>query len=143
VIRPRLLLLLLAVVVLTACGRDTANDPLPPPWPEENAPERLRLLADDLQLYLAETGKMPTTLTVMDDVHLSAGGPYAKARFAYHASGIAFLRDGWRLVAVDDRRNAPGKIWCVVRPPVRVANAPRFRVVLITLAELRETAEEK
>ena len=140
VLRPQLVLLFLITLLLTACGgRDTAQDPLPPPWPETGAPERLRVLAEDLQTYLAETGKMPTTLALMDEVHLSVGGPYQQVRYAYHPAGIAFLRDGWRLIIADDRRAEPGKIWCLVRPPVRVANAPRFRVVLVTVAELRET----
>ena len=131
--------LLVTALLLAGCGRDTANDPLPPPWPEADAPERLRTLAYDLQVYQAETGRLPTTLTTMDTMHLSTGGPYTDRRFAYHSAGIAVLRDGWRLVAVDDRRAEPGRVWCIVRPPVRVANAPRLRVVLISVAELRET----
>ncbi len=129
-------------LILAACsgGRDPSQDPVPPPWPEAGAPQRLKVLAEDLQTYLAETGKLPATLTVMDEVHLSTGGPYAGIDYVYHPAGIAFLRDGWRLLAVDDRRAEAGKVWCLVRPAVRVASAPRFRVVLVTLAELRESA---
>ncbi len=131
-----------AFLVLAACssGRDQNQDPVPPPWPEAGAPQRLKVLAEDLQTYLSETGKLPTNLTVMDEVHLSAGGPYTGIDYVYHPAGIAFLRDGWRLIAVDDRRAEAGKVWCLVRPAVRVASAPRFRVVLVTLAELRESA---
>lgn len=133
-------ILLLGALVGCSGGRDQSKDPIPPPWPEAGAPERLTNLAGDLQGYMAETGRLPTTLTTMDEVHLASGGPYDKSRFVYHPAGIAFLRDGWRLIAIDDRRVEPGKVWCIVRPAVRVLSAPRFRVVLITVAELRESA---
>ena len=139
-IRPFLCLLAILLVVGCSSGRDTNKDPIPPPWPEAGAPERLMILAEDLQVYLAETGRLPSKLTIMDDVHLAVGGPYDQTRFNYHPAGLAFLRDGWRLIAIDDRRAEPGKVWCLVRPAVRVMSAPRFRVVLISVAELRESA---
>jgi hypothetical protein len=131
---------LLTLVACSSSRPDLSKDPIPPPWPEAGAPQRLLILAEDLQTYLAETGRLPTTLTVMDDVHLAKGGPYADLGYVYHPAGIAFLRDGWRLIAVDDRRAEAGKVWCVVRPAVRVASSPRFRIVLVTVAELRESA---
>ena len=134
------LLLLLTFLALAACAdRDAANAPLASPWSEDGAPARLQHLAHDLEIYLGETGRMPATLATMDALHLSTGGPYTTNRYAYHGAGIALLRDGWRVVAIDDRRAEPGRVWCVIRPAVRVARAPRFRVVLVTIAELRET----
>lgn len=136
------LLIALSVLILTGCKDERAQsqDPLAPPWPEENAPARLRTLADDLQAFQTATGHLPKILADLDHSGLATGGPYSTLNYAYHPSGIGILRDGWRLVAADDRKCEEHKIWCVVRPPVRIRNLPAFRVTLIPMIELREAA---
>jgi hypothetical protein len=79
-------------------------------------------------------------MSQLDRSGLITGGPYADKGYAYHPSGIGVLRDGWRVVAADDRVREVDRVWCVVRPPVRVTGTPGLRVVLVPMPELRQAA---
>ena len=133
---------LLLVIVLGGCGdgRDTASDRGQPPWPEEGAPDALRALADDLLAYQRVNRRMPIDLASLDTAGLSTRGPYATKNYAYHASGIGILRDGWRVVVADDRVRDQDRVWCVLRPPVRINGTPGLRVALVPISELRQAA---
>ena len=140
---PGLLLFLLAAMVLvTGCGDERAGkeDPQKPPWPEMGAPDALHALAEDLLAYQGALGRLPNDLPLLDRSGLISGGPYANKGYAYHPTGIGVLRDGWRVMVADEKLRQPDRLWCVVRPPVRVSGRPGLRVVQIPLDELRAAA---
>lgn len=131
----------LMVLALTGCGdTHTRKEAQPPPWPEQGAPDALHSLSEDLLAYQATLGRMPKDMAQLDRSGLNTGGPYATKGYAYHPSGIGVLRDGWRVVAADDRIREQDRVWCVVRPPVRVTGTPGLRVVLVPMPELRQAA---
>lgn len=141
----RLVLIALAgacLMPLTGCITENARsgEAVVSPWPEEGAPDELRALAEDLAACQATAGRMPDSLTVLDRSGVATGGPYASHGYAYHPAGIGILHDGWRVVAADDRIRSAKRVWCVVRPPVRVSGSPVMRVVLVPMIELREAA---
>lgn len=131
-----------AVLLLVGCAeeREAAKGPLDPPWSEKDAPDILHALAEDLSAFQGTTGRMPDSLALLDQSGFASGGPYATHAFAYHPSGIGVLRDGWRVVVADDRVRSEHQVWCVVRPPVRLSNAPLFRVVQVPMVEMRSAA---
>lgn len=133
---------LLLSILLGGCGdeRDVTLDRAQSPWPEEGAPDALRALADDLLAYQRVNRRMPIDLANLDTAGLSTRGPYATKGYAYHASGIGVLRDGWRVVAADDRVREQDRVWCVLRPPVRINGTPGLRVALVPMSELRQAA---
>jgi len=138
-------LTVLALVLLLAAGcidesRQRTGATLPSPWPEAGAPVELLALSDDLGACQAATGKLPLQLAQLDGSGVATGGPYAAATYAYHPTGIGVLRDGWRVLAADDRVRTAEQVWCIVRPPVRVNGTPALRVVLVPVIELREAA---
>lgn len=137
------LLLVLCCFFIGGCGDDRSvkKDQQKPPWPEENAPDELQSLADDLLAYQASSGgRLPKDLGILDRSGLVTGGPYAKRAYAYHPTGIGVLRDGWRVLVADDRKRQPDRLWCVVRPPVRIIGLPPLRVVSVPLDELDSAA---
>lgn len=139
----RFALIVLFALCTAGCvteGRAQRPTVLPEEWSEADAPDALRLLADDLGACQAATGRLPATLAQLDRSGLASGGPYAALAYAYHPSGIGVLRDGWRVLAADDRVRAPDQVWCVLRAPVRLSGAPALRVVRIPVIELREAA---
>jgi len=125
-----------------SCGdqRSTKKDVQVPPWPEINAPDEMMSLAEDLLAYQASLGRLPNDLKILDRSGLVTGGPYAAKSYVYHPAGIGVLRDGWRVMAADDRVRNPDRLWCVVRPPVRVSGSPPLRVVNIPMDELNSAA---
>jgi hypothetical protein len=143
--RPRpvaLALLMLAAVLGGGCGdaRSERKDPQQPPWPEAGAPDELHALAEDLLAYQGTLGRLPNDLALLDRSGLINGGPYAGKGYAYHSTGIGVLKDGWRVMVADDRLRQPDRLWCVVRPPVRVSGLPGLRVVHVPMDELRLAA---
>ena len=77
------------------------------PWNTRQAPDAMAALADDLGAYLAARNRLPTDLGELDRSGLGSGGHAAHA-YAYHPAGLGILREGWRVVAVDDRRREEG-----------------------------------
>ncbi len=140
-IQPAWLLLILAVM-LVGCGDDrrSKEDPQHPPWPEDGAPESLHILVDDLLAYQGALGRLPNDLAMLDRSGLISGGPYATKKYAYHPAGIGVLKDGWRVVVADDQLRQADRLWCIVRPPVRVSGLPGLRVVQVPIDELRLAA---
>lgn len=134
--------LCLMAVMFTGCGdeRTAQEDPQKPPWPEQGAPDALHALAEDLLAYQGALGRLPNDLALLDRSGLISGGPYAMKGYAYHPTGIGVLKDGWRVMVADDRLRQPDRLWCIVRPPVRVSGRPGLRVVQIPLDELRISA---
>lgn len=139
---PALFLGLLLCLLLVGCGeqRMTKEDSQKPPWPEEGAPDALHALAEDLLAYQAALKRMPNDLVLLDRSGLISGGPYADKGYAYHPTGIGVLKDGWRVMVADSTLRQPDRLWCVVRPPVRVAGLPGLRVVHVPMDELRAAA---
>ena len=135
-------LLCLVALLSIGCGdqRTTKEDPQKPPWPEAGAPDALHALAEDLLAYQGTLGRLPNDLALLDRSGLISGGPYAKKGYAYHPTGIGVLKDGWRVMLADDHLRQPDRLWCIVRPPVRVSGRPGLRVVQIPLDELRASA---
>lgn len=132
---------LVAVLLFAGCGEErTEKGPMDPPWSEKGAPDVLHALAEDLAAYQSATSRMPDSLALLDQSGLATGGPYARNAFAFHPAGIGVLREGWRVVVADDRVRTENKVWCVVRPPVRMSNGPTLRVVAVPMAELRAAA---
>ncbi len=134
------MLLLVAMGFLSACSSSAVrqDDPLAPPWTEQGAPARLTRLVEDLSAFQQATNRMPRDLAELTRSGLgnqADGKPMPN--FAYHPANLAVLRDGWRVVAVDDRRDEDSRAWCVVRAPVRLGGEPLLRVVLVPLGELR------
>jgi hypothetical protein len=125
-----------------SCGdqRSTKKDVQIPPWPELDAPNDLLSMAEDLLAYQSSMGRMPNDLNILDRSGLSTAGPYAAKAYVYHPAGIGVLRDGWRVMAADDRIRNPDRLWCVVRPPVRVIGLPPLRVVNVPIDELSAAA---
>ncbi|MCK6491378.1 MAG: hypothetical protein L6R48_24270 [Planctomycetes bacterium] len=143
VIRPLLMAAAAAgALLLAACGEDARKDraALACPWPTHDAPPALAALADDLAAYQSALGHPPADLSQLDRSGLVTAGPHAGFAYAYHPAGIGMLRDGWRVVAVDDRRREQARFWCVLRPPVRVSGSPALVAALVSKAELREAA---
>lgn len=136
------LLGLIALLALAGCGdsRGARKEAQPPPWPEQGAPDALHSLSEDLLAYQATLGRLPKDMLQLDRSGLITGGPYATKGYVYHPSGIGVLRDGWRVVAADDRIREQDRVWCVVRPPVRISGTPGLRVVLVPMPELRQAA---
>ena len=129
-------------VWFTGCGnqRVAIEDPQKPPWPEQGAPDVLQALAEDLLAYQAALGRLPNDLPLLDRSGLISRGPYAAKGYAYHPAGIGVLKEGWRVLVADDQLRQPDRLWCIVRPPVRVSGRPGLRVVQIPLDELRASA---
>jgi hypothetical protein len=142
VIRPLLAAAAAGALLLAACGEDTRQSraTLACPWPTHEAPPALAALADDLAAYQAALGHPPADLAQLDRSGLVTAGPHAGLAYVYHPAGIGMLRDGWRVVAVDDRRREQARFWCVLRPPVRVSGSPALVAALVSKAELREAA---
>lgn len=135
--------LCLLIFFVLGCGDDRAakkEDPQRPPWPEEGAPAALHDLAEDMLAYQGTLGRLPNDLAMLDRSGLISGGPYAKIGYAYHPTGIGVLKDGWRVMVADDRLRQADRLWCIVRPPVRVTGFPGLRIVQIPLDELRAAA---
>jgi len=134
--------LMLVALLLGGCGDERAakEDPQKPLWPEAGAPDALHALAEDLLAYQGALGRLPNDLALLDRSGLISGGPYATTGYAYHPTGIGVLKDGWRVMVADDQLRQPDRLWCVVRPPVRVSGRPGLRVVQIPLDELRAAA---
>lgn len=138
----RLLAALLGLALLAGCvteGRER-HVAIPSPWPETDAPAAMAALAEDIAAFQATTGAMPDTLAAIDRLRISTRGPYAGLGYAYHPAGIGILREGWRVIAADDRVRTAGTVWCVVRPPVQVRNGAALRVVQVPMPELRDAA---
>jgi hypothetical protein len=136
-------LVVLLGFLLAGCGeqqRITKADTQKPPWPEEGAPDALHALAEDLLAYQAALKRMPNDLVVLDRSGLISGGPYADKGYAYHPTGIGVLKDGWRVMVADSQLRQPDRLWCVVRPPVRISGLPGLRVAQIPMDELRAAA---
>lgn len=132
--------------ILCACVTEgeTARKPkLEVPWPHDNPPADFESLADDLMAFQGATGSLPLDLRQLDRARLSAGGPYAGRAYAYHPSGIGILRDGWCVMAVNDRilPGEEGRLWAILRPPVRIQDMPTLQVAQVTLAELAQAGE--
>lgn len=140
--RFQTLLLLVIALVISGCGEDRTakEDPQKPPWPEAGAPDQLHALAEDLLAYQNALGRLPNDLAILDRSGLISGGPYASKGYAYHPTGIGVLKDGWRVMVADEQMRMPDRLWCVVRPPVRVNGRPGLRIVQIPLDELRAAA---
>jgi hypothetical protein len=140
--RFQTLLLLVMALFVSGCGdeRSAKSDPQKPPWPEQGAPDVLHALAEDLLAYQSALGRLPNDLAILDRSGLISGGPYSTKGFAYHPTGIGVLKDGWRVMVADDQMRMPDRLWCVVRPPVRVSGLPGLRIVQIPLDELRAAA---
>jgi hypothetical protein len=138
-----LLLLVCLGLLLTGCITDGESraKPAEVPWPEADAPAELHRLADDLGSYQAAVNRLPADLRALDGSGLTTGGPYAVHGYVYHPSGIGVLRDGWRVMLADDQVRIAGRVWCIVRPPVRVGGAPSLLVVSVPVIELRDAAE--
>jgi hypothetical protein len=136
------LLLVSALFLVTGCGneRSTREDPQKPPWPEQGAPDDMHALAEDLLAYQSALKRMPNDLAILDRSGLISGGPYATKGYVYHPTGIGVLKDGWRVIVADSALRQPDRLWCVVRPPVRVSGLPGMRVVQIPLDELHAAA---
>jgi hypothetical protein len=135
--------LFLLIFFMVGCGDDRGakkEDPQRPPWPEEGAPAALHDLAEDMLAYQGTLGRLPNDLAMLDRSGLVSGGPYAKIGYAYHVTGIGVLKDGWRVMVADDRLRQADRLWCIVRPPVRVSGLPGLRVVQIPMDELRAAA---
>ena len=135
--------LCLLIFFILGCGDDRATkkeDPQRPPWPEEGAPAALHDLAEDMLAYQGTLGRLPNDLAMLDRSGLISGGPYAKIGYAYHPTGIGVLKEGWRVMVADDRLRQADRLWCIVRPPVRVTGLPGLRIVQIPLDELRAAA---
>ncbi len=142
---PSLMMLgLTGIICLSflSCGdqRSTKKDVQIPPWPETDAPNDLLSMAEDLLAYQTSMGRMPNDLKILDRSGLSTAGPYGAKAYVYHPAGIGVLRDGWRVMAADDRIRNPDRLWCVVRPPVRVIGLPALRVVNVPIDELSAAA---
>jgi hypothetical protein len=137
-----LALVMFLALVFTGCGdnRVTKEDPQKPPWPEENAPDELHALAEDLLAYQGALKRLPNDLALLDRSGLISGGPYATRGYAYHPTGIGVLKEGWRVLVADSSLRQPDRLWCVVRPPVRITGRPGLRVVQIPMDELRAAA---
>lgn len=137
-----ILLALFVTFILGGCGddRDSSRIGSQAPWPEEGAPDALHTLADDLLAYQRVNRRMPVDLAMLDASGLATGGPYAKQGYAYHPTGIGILREGWRVVVADDRVRQAGKVWCVLRPPVRINGQAGLHVALVPVADLSEAA---
>lgn len=137
------LILSAIALLLSGCGDDRSvrkEDPQKPPWPEQGAPDALQALADDLLAYQHTFGRLPNDLGLLDRSGAISGGPYATKGYAYHPAGIGVLREGWRVMVADSAMRQPDRLWCVVRPPVRVNGLPGLRVVEVPLDELRAAA---
>lgn len=135
--------LFLLTFFMVSCGDDRGakkEDPQRPPWPEEGAPAALSDLAEDMLAYQGTLGRLPNDLAMLDRSGLISGGPYAKIGYAYHPTGIGVLKEGWRVMVADDRLRQADRLWCIVRPPVRVSGLPGLRVVQIPMDELRAAA---
>ena len=135
--------LFLLIFFMVGCGDDRGakkEDPQRPPWPEKGAPAALSDLAEDLLAYQGTLSRLPNDLAMLDRSGLTSGGPYAKIGYAYHPTGIGVLKEGWRVMVADDRLRQADRLWCIVRPPVRVSGLPGLRVVQIPLDELRAAA---
>jgi hypothetical protein len=135
-------LLLAWCLLLIGCGEDRAvkEDPQKPPWPEMGAPDDLHALSEDLLAYQNALKRLPNDLALLDRSGLISGGPYATKGYAYHPTGIGVLRDGWRVMVADNHFRQVDRLWCIVRPPVRVSGRPGLRIVQIPLDELRAAA---
>ncbi len=135
-------LVLLITLLSTGCGeqRTTREDPQKPPWPEQGAPDELHALADDLLAYQNALKRLPNDLALLDRSGLISGGPYGDKGYAYHPTGIGVLKEGWRVLVADSKLRQPDRLWCIVRPPVRIAGRPGLRVVQIPMDELRAAA---
>lgn len=133
---------LLLAFLLGGCGdeRTTKEDPQKPPWPEQGAPDELHALSDDLLAYQGALKRLPNDLALLDRSGLVSGGPYADKGYAYHPTGIGVLRDGWRVMVADNHLRQADRLWCIVRPPVRVSGRPGLRIVQIPMDELRAAA---
>ena len=125
---------------VTENSRGGTREPVPALWPEAGAPDALLSLADDLAACQAATGRLPDSLDRLDHAGLASGGPYAGRAYAYHPTSIGVLREGWHVLVADDRVREADKVWCVVRPPIRLSGTPALRVVLVPVIELREAA---
>ena len=141
----RLLIILACLGVLAGCVTENARssgkrEAIPALWPEEGAPQALLNLADDLAAFQAATGRLPEALSRLDHAGVATGGPYTGRGYAYHPTSIGVLREGWHVLVADDRVREADKVWCVVRPPVRLSGTPALRVVLVPMIELREAA---
>lgn len=135
-------LLMFLALVLGGCGEQRAakEDPQKPPWPEQGAPDELHALSEDLLAYQNALKRLPNDLALLDRSGLISGGPYADKGYAYHPTGIGVLRDGWRVMVADNHLRQADRLWCIVRPPVRVSGLPGLRIVQIPMDELRAAA---
>jgi hypothetical protein len=131
----------MCVLLLVACGdkREKQASQVSP-WPDDGAPSVMLALAEDIAAYTAVTGHLPNELVAIDAAGLSTAGPYADHAYAYHPAGIGILREGWRVLAADDRMREAGKVWCVVRPPAVLRSPSALRVVQVPMPELRDAA---
>lgn len=132
---------------LPACvteGEAARQPKLETPWPQDNPPADMEALAEDLMAFQGTTGSLPLTLKQLDQAHLgTAGIQYGARGYAYHPQGIGILRDGWCVLAVNDRirPKEEGHVWAVVRPPVRVRGTPALQPAKVPLAELEKAAQ--
>lgn len=137
-----LFLLLACLLALAGCITEgnTRHAAVVSPWSEKDAPAVMLALAEDITAYRATTGKMPDALADLDRAGISSDGPYGERGFAYSPAGIGMLREGWMVVAADDRVRSAGTVWCVLRPPSMLRTAAGLRVAQVPMPELRAAA---
>lgn len=131
---------------LSACmteGEQARKPEVKVPWQQTGAPPEMEALAEDLMAFQAVTKNLPQTLKQLDQARLGTGGPYATRAFAYHPAGIGILREGWCVLAVNDRilPQEEGYVWAVLRAPVHIQGTPTLQVGKVSLAELKQAAE--
>jgi len=116
------------------------------PWPQDGAPSNMTLMAEDLMTFQAATNALPLNLAQLDRSHLgSAKEPYAARGYLYQPSGLGVLREGWRVLAVNDRVlvGQDGHLWAVLVTPVRLHGAPTLQVAKVSLTELEEAGKKE
>ncbi len=131
---------------LPACvteGEQARKPEVKVPWQQTGAPPDMEALAEDLMTFQAVTKNLPQTLKQLDQARLGTGGPYATRAYAYHPAGVGILREGWCVLAVNDRilPKEDGYVWTVLRAPVHIQGTPTLQVGKVSLAELKQAAQ--
>jgi hypothetical protein len=143
-LRSAIPLVLLGMLAGCVTEGENRKPKLNVPWPQDNMPSNMDALAEDLMAFQGMTGSLPLDLRQLDRAHVgTAGAPHASRGYAYHPAGIGVLRDGWCVMAVNDRilPREEGQAWAVLRPPVRIQGEPTLVVARVPMAELTQAAE--